>query len=282
MSTGYHIAFWKYEGLGNDFVIVDERMGDGAAPALPVAVRRWLVDRHFGIGGDGVITLLPAENDGAVRMHITNPDGSVPEMCGNGLRCVSRYLVDIGLVPDEGGHVIETMAGPHDVRIAGGQVEVDMAVPDFSGLQGQGPMLEQAVTFGGHAFTASTVSMGNPHVVLLDAGTDRALVDAVGPALPRHLGLSAGANVSFAQQEGEGLSLVVCERGAGVTLACGTGACATVAAYVKAGRLAAGKMWPVALPGGTLFVEVPGEGERVRMRGPARRVFAAEVDVPDL
>lgn len=265
------LRFDKLEGLGNDFVVLDER--DNDAPSLSLEARVALCDRAFGVGADGVLTLLRSrDRAAAVRMHVTNADGSEPEMCGNGLRCVSRWLVERGLVPADGAHAVDTDAGVKGVRAHDdGTFEVDMGPAAFLDDAPQGDEVEA----GGARYLGRSVSMGNPHLVL-EAPADVALALRVGPALERHPAFPQRTNVGFASPRGRAeVDLVVFERGSGLTLACGTGACAAAAAMVKAGHCTADTPIVVNLPGGPLTIVVPGNPrESVKMRGPARFVFS--------
>lgn len=281
-GKGEGLRFAKLEGLGNDFIVVEEP--GGAAPGLTLASRVALCDRHRGVGADGVLTLLAPRLEGAVvRMHVTNSDGSVPEMCGNGLRCVSRWLLDEGRVADGEEHVVDTDAGPRRAvarRVSGGevQVEVSMGPARFEGVATGAPMLEEELSRGGERFLATAVSMGNPHLVLRGRA-DLELAQRLGPELVKHERFPHQVNVGFAEREGEGLRLIVYERGAGITQACGTGACAAAAAFVRSGLLPADQPVPVELLGGRLLITVPADGGEVRMQGPAARVFTGVLAV---
>ena len=288
----------KLEATGNDFVVVDE--DDGREPALSVAVRMWLCDRHRGVGGDGVLTILRARDDVAAatgaryRMHITNPDGSVPEMCGNGLRCVARHLAETGRIPTEHEVVVDTDAGPRTLTVARdfGAVTIDMGCADFSSPRQFTPALlraslddvvDDAIVRG---LSATTVSMGNPHVVL-EAAVLPSVADAgrAGPKLEfLQKRFPERTNIEWAVDRPDGsgdIDVVVWERGAGLTQACGTGACAVAAAFVKNGRRAAGVV-TCHLPGGPLHITVTSLAAPILMQGPVARVFAAEVTLPAL
>lgn len=282
------VRFAKYEGLGNDFVLVDERTIAHAdmEPALGVPARRALCDRHRGVGGDGVLTVLPPRTAGAVaRMHITNPDGSVPEMCGNGLRCVSLFLVEEGVVPDGQEHVVDTGAGPRRCTVVGDQVRVDMGPAHFEVL-GQIPTwFREPVDVAGLRLQASTVSMGNPHVVIEladdEAQTAGELAARVGPLLEVDPRFPERTNVELCTVRQDGtVDVVVWERGVGLTQACGTGACGTAAVLARAGRVPWDTDVVIRLPGGPLVVRVPRADGPVMMTGPARCVFRGETSSP--
>ncbi len=260
------LAFWKYQGLGNDFVVVEaERL-----MAREAAVR--LCDRRRGIGADGVLSILPARSGGVAYMHIYNSDGSVAAMCGNGVRCVARHLAERrGLAGDV---EIETDAGGRRCTVhpaASGGIEavtVEMGPARYLG--------EQDFELGGERLTGHRVSMGNPHAVFFGQAS-RELAARLGPLVER--AVPGGVNAGFASGSGTVLDLVVWERGAGLTEACGTGACAAAVAGVQAGRIPPGVAIAVRLPGGTLAITVEAGLQRVLMRGPAERVFEGHTDL---
>jgi len=260
------LPFTKYHGLGNDFIVVD-------APLMDVARARRLCDRRLGIGGDGVLTILPPRSPGAAAtMHIYNSDGSVAAMCGNGVRCVARHLAEArGL---EGDVLIDTDSGPKRCTVhrgARGEVEAISVEMGPARLEG-----EQDFPVGGEVLRAVRVSMGNPHAVLFDAPTvERAR--AIGPEIERSV--PGGVNVGFARPGARGIDLVVWERGAGLTDACGTGACAAAVAAVRRGDARPGTPVEVRLPGGALQITVGDDLARVTMKGPAERVFAGETEL---
>jgi diaminopimelate epimerase len=311
------IPFVKVEGLGNDFVVVDlrpGRPGEKALAALDPDVVRAVCDRHFGIGGDGILANLPGDK-GDARMRVLNADGSEAEMCGNGIRCVAKVLYEDDPTLRRPVLNIDTGAGLLSCAIHFGpgdgtqsaQVEtvsVEMGVPRL--LRGEIPMTGPAnervlrapleVTAGGvtRTFGVTGVSMGNPHAVIFvddPAVSLRELAETFGPTLETSPTFPRRTNVEFARvrmghgNAGPEIDLVVWERGCGITLACGTGACATVVAAALEGRIPAGTEVPVHLPGGTLFIKArqedasqPTRFAGVLMRGPAARVFSSEVD----
>jgi len=260
------LRFVKYQGLGNDFVLVE-------GPLMDAARARRLCDRRRGVGGDGVLTVLPPRTPGAAAtMHIYNSDGSVAAMCGNGIRCVARHLADTrGL---SGEVVIDTDAGPKACTVhrgPGGAVEAISVEMGPARVEG-----EQDFTVGAEALHAVRVSMGNPHAVLFDAPT-RERAGAIGPAIER--AVAGGVNVGFARPGPGGIDLVVWERGSGLTDACGTGACAAAVAAARAGQVPTGRPVEVRLPGGALAVTVGDDLTRVTMRGPAERAFDGETEL---
>ena len=293
------LPFVKVEGIGNDFVVVDLRpgrpgaLGGGPSPEDPKVVRA-ICDRRFGVGADGVLAILPSTL-GDARMRVLNADGSEAEMCGNGIRCVAKVLYESD--PEMRKQVlrIETGAGLLEcgLSVTAGVVsgiEVEMGRPRLSRDEiplapgGSSRALREAITARDREFQFTAVSMGNPHAVIFvdDTGDLRALAETYGPTLEVADRFPHRTNVEFARVRGGEIDLVVWERGSGLTLACGTGACATVVAAVLEDRLSAGVETPVHLLGGTLAVTVGKDYDSVRMRGPARIVFEATIDVARL
>jgi diaminopimelate epimerase len=228
------------------------------------------------------------------RMRVLNADGSEAEMCGNGIRCVAKVLYESSPALRKPVLRIETGAGVlgceinlEDGLVAG--VTVDMGRPRLERDEiplapgGAGRALRESINANGHTFRFTGVSMGNPHAVVLDEEGDlRALAERHGPALEVAERFPRRTNVEFGRLRGGEIDLVVWERGCGITMACGTGACATVVAACLEGHLAPGVGTPVHLPGGTLVITVAEDYSGVRMRGPARTVFEATVDLAAL
>ena len=260
------VTFQKYEGLGNDFILV-ELPKESLAPAV---VQR-LCDRHFGIGADGVLLVGPPRTPrAAATMTVLNADGSEPEMCGNGLRCVALHVA-AQAGRDEAEFLVDTDAGTLSCKVAGGNVEVDMGR-----LVDQG-VVEVAIAGRTHRF--SRISAGNPHAVTFESYEERA-IDEVGPLVATATVFPDGTNVEFARLADDGsIDLVVWERGAGLTDACGTGACAAAVAAVRRGDARPGAPVEVRLPGGALQITVGDDLARVTMKGPAERVFAGETEL---
>jgi diaminopimelate epimerase len=284
------LQFSKYQGLGNDFLLLDGRDledGDRAFGLDAEAVRR-LCDRRFGVGGDGVILALPPRQGGELRMRIFNADGSEPEMCGNGIRCLARFLADSD--GDEPGRIwqVETLAGRIVPELrADGTIRVDMgppllepaAVPTTLPL-GPAGLPQGELEVEGHIFTVAAAGMGNPHVVIPVEDVEAVELERFGAALERHPAFPARTNVHFVQVlSPEHLVMRVWERGAGPTLACGTGACATLVACHRLGLCQCRAR--LDLPGGPLWIEWAGDGASVFMSGPAEAVFDGVV-VPGL
>ncbi|MFO0696295.1 MAG: diaminopimelate epimerase [Polyangiales bacterium] len=274
------LRFEKYEGIGNDFLVVDGN--DEAARALSPEVVRALCDRHRGVGGDGVLIVGTTPR---LSMRVINADGSIPEMCGNGLRCVALHVRRAGLSASP-SFVVDTDAGPHECHVSSADVEalvevemrVPTLVPSAVPVVSDGPLVDGTFPVDDRSLAVTCVSMGNPHVVTFDDVGDARF--SLGPRLERDPRFPEGVNVGFARPRGDGgLVLHVFERGAGWTEACGTGACAAAVAAVETGRAARGTPIPVRLPGGELVIRVGAEGERVRMTGPARHVFSGRVDL---
>jgi diaminopimelate epimerase len=257
--------FDKYEGLGNDFVVVEARDPDAISPERA----RRLCDRRFGIGADGVLLLLPASASSAVaRMRVINSDGSIPEMCGNGLRCAALHLARQRGV-EKGELTVETDAGPRACAIER-QDGVAMVLCEMGAAKVGEDVL---VDLGGERISLTRANVGNPHAVSFVFPSEGEFA-RLGPPLSTAPAFAEGANIEFARWTGEVLEVKVWERGAGATLACGTGACAAVAvAYAKRVLTAPGPV-KVRLPGGDLFVTVDPETSIATLRGPARHVFS--------
>jgi diaminopimelate epimerase len=270
MTEPTNLRFAKYEGLGNDFLVVDSPNDTLLEPAQVAK----LCDRHFGVGGDGVLLVMPPTSLGArATMVVLNADGSRPEMCGNGLRCVALHLA----LQDRAqaiSFIVDTDAGPRLVAVDRTDKTGSVSVGMGRGLpEGE---LEQPFRTKNLAF--SRVSMGNPHAVSFDTGLDERALDELGPALSALF--PAGSNVELVTTRTDRvLDLLVWERGVGRTLACGTGACAVVVAAARQGRVPFDSEIEVRLPGGPLHITVTRETLDVTMRGPARRVFSGEVSL---
>ena len=275
------------EGLGNDYVYVDatrEPLEDASRLAVS-----WS-DRHFGIGGDGLIVIEPAlSEEGDFRMRMYNNDGSEGAMCGNGIRCVGKFVYDKGLTRKT-RLVIETGAGLKYLDLTVGEdgqvrrVTVDMGVPILEDAKqctaSPGPLCREEIRLetNGREYSGTFVSMGNPHFVIFVDDIEEVDLEAEGPLLERHEVFPDRCNIEFVEQRGDGLlRMRVWERGSGITMACGTGACATAVAAILRGRLSARA--DVLMDGGKLSIAWAGEGEPVLMEGPARTVFEGEISV---
>ncbi len=260
------MRFEKYEGLGNDFIVVEREEPLGAERVVRAC------DRHFGVGADGVLTVAaPRTPDAAATMIVENADGSRPEMCGNGLRCVALHLARRD-GRDLAEYVVDTDAGPRRCKVSRtgdkGSVLIDLGVAIAEG--------EHRVSFDGREYVFTRVSIGNPHAILFDTALDVATIDRLGPEVSRRT--PGGVNVEFVSKRGpRQFDVVVWERGVGRTLACGTGAGATAAALGLTGRAPFGETIEIRLPGGPLEVTVDADSWSVRLLGPARHVFAGEM-----
>jgi len=279
------LRFTKMHGLGNDYIFVNglsERLPRISLPGLA----RALSDRHFGIGADGLILVLPSRS-AQFRMQVFNADGSEAEMCGNGIRMFARYVYEHGLTRDR-ELAVETLAGVIRPRlmVRGGRVasvRVDMGEPRLERseipMRGKpGRVIGEALRVDGERYEVTAVSMGNPHCVIFVKEVAEFPVARVGPAIERHRAFPRRTNVEFVQVLGRSaLRMRVWERGAGETLACGTGACATLVAAVLNGK--ADRKATVHLPGGDLKIEWRESDNHVYMTGPAEEVFCGEITV---
>jgi diaminopimelate epimerase len=286
------IRFTKMHGAGNDFVVLDETKG-----LLGLAPRqyRWLADRHFGVGADQVLSVRPAPGEGVdFEYVIHNADGGEVEQCGNGARCFVRYVRDKGLTRKDKVRV-RTLSGVIEPRLnADGRVTVDMGAPIFEPAEvpfdaaGLKPIpdgnwqkwhLALGTDAGSALVSVAVLSMGNPHAVQEVADVDSAPVRTQGPLIEHHSRFPNRVNAGYMQVvDRSRIRLRVWERGAGETLACGTGACAAVVAGIRLGRLDA--RVDVETRGGLLTIEWDGAGP-VFMTGPAVTVFEGEIEVPD-
>jgi diaminopimelate epimerase len=289
------IQFTKMQGAGNDFVVLDETRG---RLGLSTAQYRYLGDRHFGVGADQILSVRPSPAPGIdFEYVIHNADGGEVEQCGNGARCFARFVHERGLSAKNTLRV-QTKGGVIEPRLtADGRVTVNMGAPvfalaevpfDASGLESQvqnswqkWPLAIDSCAQEATVFVA-VVSMGNPHAVQLVDDVDTAPVASVGPLVQQHVRFPQGVNAGFMQVlDRSHVRLRVYERGAGETLACGSGACAAVVAGIRLGLLDATVQ--VQTRGGTLTIAWDGEqaGAPVLMTGPATTVFHGEIDIPE-
>jgi diaminopimelate epimerase len=273
------MRFTKMEGAGNDYVYVD--CFRQPPPKDAAALSRKISDRHFGVGGDGLILICPSEQ-GDARMRMFNADGSEAEMCGNGVRCVAKYVYDHGIARKsvlkiETGRGVLTL----ELELAGDkvrQVRVDMGEPILDGpripttLPGNPPT---DVPLPGHDLRITCVSMGNPHCVSFVGEITDALVLGVGPKVEKDAAFPRRTNVEFVcVNRPDDVNVRVWERGSGETLACGTGACAVCVAGVLTGRTQ--RRLTAHLPGGALQLHWSDADNHVYMTGPAVEVFSGE------
>lgn len=284
-----NLEFTKMTGLGNDFVFIEDTANEWQL--TPEAVE-WLCDRNFGVGADGVILVRTSEDEGAqYYMHYFNADGSLAEMCGNGARCFVKYLVDHQLLaPDVNATVIGTLGGLRPVtfiRDYAGKLStatVDMGEPILAGADlpstftGQ-QVIDQPLETTEGTFAVTCVAMPNPHAIIWIDDVDDAPVNTVGPIIERHEAFPNGTNVEFAHVSKDGtIHLRVWERGVGETLACGTGACATLVAAALGDR--SGRQATIELPGGQLEIAWD-DNDHVLMTGSAAEVFSGTIVLPE-
>ena len=274
------MRFWKYQGIGNDFVLLD---GSDGSLEIDAEWCKKVCDRHYGVGADGVLYVMPGESTD-ITMRIINADGSEAEMCGNGIRCVAKHAYDFGIVKKD-SFSIHTLAGDlkADVKVEDGKVKtvrIDMGAPILDGrtvpVDHDGRFIGQPFEADGVKFTASAVSMGNPHFITFTP-MDDATVDRLGPILERHPFFPRKTNVEFCSIDDGKINIRVYERGAAWTLACGTGACATTTAAALQGFVPFGEPVDVHLPGGWLKITVDRDLGYVLMEGPAELVFEGTI-----
>ena len=284
------IPFTKMQGAGNDFVVLDEtrqRFG------LSSAQYRWLADRHFGVGADQILSVRPSPAPGVdFEYVIHNADGAEVEQCGNGARCFARFVQERGLSPKTRLRV-QTLAGVIEPNLQpDGRVTVDMGPPifgltdvpfDAAGLQPQsfGDWQQWPLDLSGTPVLLAVLSMGNPHAVQLVDEVDTAPVAQQGPLIEHHGRFARRVNAGFLQVlDRRRVRLRVFERGAGETLACGSGACAAVVAGIRLGLL--DRSVDVQTRGGLLSISWASDAANVLMTGPATTVFQGEIDIPEL
>jgi len=275
------MRFTKMQGAGNDYIYLD--CFHQPPPRDPVALSRKISDRHFGVGSDGLILIGPSERADA-RMRMFNADGSESEMCGNGIRCVAKYVYDHGIAVKP-ALTIETGRGilTLDLEVKNGKVErvrVDMGEPILQAeripttLAGN-PPVNVPLTVGDRALTVTCVSMGNPHCVTYADEISDALVLGVGPQVERHAAFPRRVNAEFVRvNRPDDVTVRVWERGSGETMACGTGACAVCVAGVLAGKTA--RTITAHLRGGDLELQWSEKDNHVYKTGPAVEVFSGE------
>ncbi len=276
------MQFAKMHGIGNDFVMVDARASEADWPKLAEA----MCDRHFGIGADGLILVLPSAK-ADLRMRMFNPDGSEAEMCGNGIRCYAKYVLDGALIdPARERLSVETGAGVLTLAVhrqAGAVTDVTVnmgeprllpaEIPVDTSLATGGRVFSYPLVVDGQTIFITCVSMGNPHAVMFVDDVWTYPLDVIGPKVEHHPFFPRRVNFEIAQiVDQQHINLRVWERGAGLTLACGTGACATAVAARLHGLV--DEEVEVCLPGGPLVINW--QGGPVEMRGPARLVYRGE------
>ncbi|MCM2309961.1 MAG: diaminopimelate epimerase [Steroidobacteraceae bacterium] len=276
------LDFTKMHGLGNDFIVFEARQ-PGDVPSA-VDLRR-LADRRTGIGFDQALVLAPPRQAGTdVYYRIFNADGSEVEQCGNGARCIARLVASRAAIRDR-ALAMDSPGGVVQARLrSDGLVSVAMGVPNFDPRSLPFTADREAASYRidleSGAVEFGAVSIGNPHAVIRVRSAQDAPVDTVGPAMENHARFPRRVNVGFLEIVApDHVRLRVFERGAGETLACGTGACAAVAVGRRHGPLA--EEVRVDVPGGRLIVQWPGPGEPIWLTGPAETAFTGQVELPD-
>ncbi len=277
------LRFAKLHGTANDFVYVDAREG---FPGDPAALAPRLCDRRRGIGADGLILIEPVTDGTAdCRMVIYNADGSRPEMCGNGIRGLAKFVWDRGIARENPLRVA-TDAGVKTIipDVAGGvvaRVTVDMGTPEWDGrripVDADGEVVERPLTVDGRSWHVTCVSMGNPHCVMFVDDVATLPLETLGPRFAGHPFFPRGVNTEFIRVAArDRLEMRVWERGAGETQACGTGACAAAVAAARTGR--AERRATVSLPGGDLLIDWRAD-DHVLMTGDAVEVYEGRIEV---
>jgi diaminopimelate epimerase len=260
--------FTKMHGLGNDYLYVY-----GEVPENIEALSRKLSDRHFGAGSDGMIYISPSET-ADFKMRIFNADGSEAMMCGNGIRCVGKYVYDKGYT-DKTTLKIETLSGIKTLELSVSSGKVNSVTVDMGKAEAKN---EMTLDVNGRKVNLIPVSVGNPHAVIFVDDIEKAELTTLGPKIERHEAFPGGVNVEFVQVISKTeLRMRVWERGSGVTFACGTGACASAAAAVSRKFCERGSDISVVLDGGTLHITVADDNS-VTMRGPAETVYEGETE----
>ncbi len=278
------IEFVKYQGLGNDFILIDNRASSKLIVSPEQAIK--LCDRHFGIGADGVIFALPGLEGTDYTMRIINSDGSEPEMCGNGIRCLAGFIAYLeGHSAKEVQYRIHTHAGVICPQImSDSQVKVDMGLPKLLAKEipttlssPEQKVIDESLQVAGKNWLVTCVSMGNPHCITFVEDVAAIDLALIGTQFEHHSAFLQKTNTEFIQVIGrDRLKMRVWERGAGITLACGTGACAALVAGVLTGKC--DRQATVELPGGDLLIEWSEPAQRLYMTGAQERVFAGTID----
>lgn len=265
------LPFLKMQATGNDLIIID----DLAKPATTFhtatpEVARKICDRRFGIGADQILWLREPSNEKAdAEMVILNSDGSTAEMCGNGLRAVGVYLHRHGTKPYQPSYTIQTMAGLQTVEVRSTEIAVDMGVPELS-------KKAESITAQGQSFEFTRVAFGNPHAVIFVDDVAKIDLEKTGSEIENHSLFPKKTNVEFVQViDPHTVRARIWERGAGATLACGSGACAAAVVAMERGKVKSPVK--VELPGGVLTISWEGQGQSVVKAGPAQEVFKGEL-----
>ncbi len=282
------LNFDKYQGLGNDFVLLDGENALYFQPPRPEIIQA-ICDRRFGIGGDGILLALPPETGGAVKMHYYNADGSFAETCFNGLRCVALHAVRSGRARPDAAFLIESPTGLVKAVVDSkkGEASIELDGPNFDPskipVNAEKEIVEGRLAFAFGPLQGTALSIGNPHFVvwrdLTSLSELKSQSDQIGGMVEKSHHFPRSTNFELASVRSSSLvEMAVWERGVGPTLACGSGAAATVCAGVKSGRLEPGRPIRVRMPGGELTVEVEADFSRVRVAGGAKFVFNGTID----
>jgi diaminopimelate epimerase len=276
------VKFEKYHGLGNDFILIDLRQID-IDPARIANGSKLICDRRFGVGADGVL-LIHSHHEFDARLEIYNADGSRPEMCGNGIRCVAAHLLHRVVSPEIQEVEILTDSGVKRCSVEWSSINqvamvtVNMGIPSFDPISLPCKVnLDGSPYFILNNFKAVPVSMGNPHAVIFCTENPSSMAQTYGPSFEFAPIFPNRCNIEFARRiEDCRFEVGVWERGCGLTLACGTGACAVAAAALKMGFCNAGQEIQIDLPGGSLFIGTSNVQQGLILRGPAVRVFSGD------
>ncbi|MCD8199638.1 MAG: diaminopimelate epimerase [Coriobacteriaceae bacterium] len=278
------LEFSKLQGTGNDFIVIDDRDETLEITDEQIAM---MCDRHFGVGADGLILVKPSPRENCIAyMDYYNSDGTRAEMCGNGVRCFAKYLVDHHIVEaSEGSVTVDTLAGPRPLTFTVDEddevedVTVDMGEPVLAAekiptllraADPDAPVIDVPLTLDDTVFEVTCVSMGNPHAVIFVDDVDSLSLETLGPLIESAPEFPEKTNVEFAEVSGDFIKMRVWERGCAETLACGTGACAVVVAGALSDR--SGRKSTVKLPGGDLRIDWADDGH-VYLTGQAEEVF---------
>ena len=277
--------FSKYQGLGNDFILIDNRKSRETVITPEQASQ--ICDRHFGIGADGVIFVLPGQDGADYTMRIYNSDGSEPEMCGNGIRCLAKFIANLeGIDKVNKTYRIHTLAGIISPQLQeNGLVKVDMGQPSLTAgeipttlVAPEEKVINKTITVAEQSWAVTCVSMGNPHCITFVADSEAIPLAKIGPVFEYYPEFPQRINTEFIQVVNPNyIKMRVWERGAGITLACGTGACASVVAGVLNQKC--DRNCTVELPGGCLEIEWSSTDNRVYMTGPAKLSFIGSFNV---
>jgi diaminopimelate epimerase len=267
------LSFTKMHGLGNDFVVIDQLLNKKTPKTVTGKTAEKLCDRRFGIGADQLLVIKKAAGKADFRMDVWNADGTKAEMCGNGIRAVALYVAKRSKKAKP-AYKVETGAGLLEVQIKKNRVRVDMGIPHMNPSKDDEELIVADKTFRVHE-----VNMGNPHVVTFVDSLEKTPVGTLGPQIENHSRFPNRTNVEFAQVESNDRIVTrVWERGAGLTLACGTGACAVAAAAMVTRKITSNTV-TIELPGGRLTIDWKGPGHKIYMEGPAEEVFSGTFEI---